>query len=232
MTGRRCLDANPLPLTPRSRIATRLVLGLSLAALSTWALSSRIPPAQFRVGSLATLSPPFSSDPCPQPTPITPQKHTLVWEGLLQEAVTEEYKKKATEWLSGSIQIMYVCSCRKCGSGVLILYHVTRTESYDNMGPVGEDPRWEAFGPFHDYLFNAFPRVCVILVARLAHRTQSEQALDVVCLQGQHLGIGVRLERSEQFAGAAVAHRTSRSATHLQSRTVPDSWFTRQTSYR
>ncbi|KAF8494449.1 hypothetical protein F5888DRAFT_660309 [Russula emetica] len=31
------------------------------------------------------------------------------------------------------------------------------TESYDNMGPVGEDERWEAFGPFHDYLKQAFP---------------------------------------------------------------------------
>ena len=25
-------------------------------------------------------------------------------------------------------------------------------ESYDNMGSVGEDERWEAFGPFHNYL--------------------------------------------------------------------------------
>ncbi len=30
------------------------------------------------------------------------------------------------------------------------------------MGPVGEDERWEAFGPFHDYLKQAFPLMCVI----------------------------------------------------------------------
>lgn len=29
------------------------------------------------------------------------------------------------------------------------------------MAPVGEDPRWEAFGPFHDYLLKAFPQVYV-----------------------------------------------------------------------
>lgn len=41
-----------------------------------------------------------------------------------------------------------------------ILY---RTESYDNMPPVGQDPRWEAFGPFHDYLLGAFPLTSVCL---------------------------------------------------------------------
>lgn len=28
------------------------------------------------------------------------------------------------------------------------------------MAPIGEDPRWEAFGLFHDYLLKAFPLVC------------------------------------------------------------------------
>ena len=25
------------------------------------------------------------------------------------------------------------------------------------MGPVGQDERWEVFGPFHDYLAQSFP---------------------------------------------------------------------------
>ena len=33
------------------------------------------------------------------------------------------------------------------------------TESFDNMEPVGVDNRWLAFGPFHEYLLNAFPSV-------------------------------------------------------------------------
>lgn len=32
-----------------------------------------------------------------------------------------------------------------------------RTESFDLMDAVGVDPRWEVFGPFHDYLLQAFP---------------------------------------------------------------------------
>ena len=30
------------------------------------------------------------------------------------------------------------------------------------MGPVGEDARWEVFGPFHDYLEKAYPNVSVV----------------------------------------------------------------------
>ena len=31
------------------------------------------------------------------------------------------------------------------------------------MGPIGEDERWEAFGPLHDYLVQSFPLACVII---------------------------------------------------------------------
>ena len=34
------------------------------------------------------------------------------------------------------------------------------------MDPVGVDPRWDAFGPFHDYLLEAFPLVYVFLRVR------------------------------------------------------------------
>jgi Gly-Xaa carboxypeptidase len=33
------------------------------------------------------------------------------------------------------------------------------TESFDDMGKVGEDPRWEVFIEFHDYLRKTFPLV-------------------------------------------------------------------------
>lgn len=34
-----------------------------------------------------------------------------------------------------------------------------RTESYDDLGEVGEDPRWDAFYGFHEYLEATFPRI-------------------------------------------------------------------------
>ncbi len=33
------------------------------------------------------------------------------------------------------------------------------TEAHDKMGPIGVDPRWEVFVPFHTYLLTAFPLV-------------------------------------------------------------------------
>ena len=53
-------------------------------------------------------------------------------------------------------------------SSALVLNYTTdndasRTESYDHMEPVGVDPRWDAFGPFHDYLLRSFPLVYVLL---------------------------------------------------------------------
>ena len=31
------------------------------------------------------------------------------------------------------------------------------------MGPIGEDKRWEAFGPFQDYLVQSFPLTYAII---------------------------------------------------------------------
>jgi len=44
-------------------------------------------------------------------------------------------------WMSGAVQIP--------------------TESYDEMGLVGQDKRWEIFGKLHDYLHETFPKVYV-----------------------------------------------------------------------
>lgn len=38
-----------------------------------------------------------------------------------------------------------------------------RTESFDNMDPVGVDDRWDAFAPFHDYIVQSFPLTYVHL---------------------------------------------------------------------
>ena len=74
---------------------------------------------------------------------------------------SETFRTRAVAWLSGAVQVKYVSDIRldvnmvhKTDFGVWY-----RTESYDKMPPVGEDPRWEAFGPFHDYLLKAFPLV-------------------------------------------------------------------------
>ena len=51
--------------------------------------------------------------------------------------------------------VQVILACSGCLLGIL------STESYDKMDPVGVDPRWEAFKPFHEYLEKAFPLMYV-----------------------------------------------------------------------
>ncbi|KIJ55318.1 hypothetical protein M422DRAFT_23923 [Sphaerobolus stellatus SS14] len=76
---------------------------------------------------------------CPQTEPVRPSAHGSLYEEVGSLLKTEDFKLRAAEWLGGAVRVP--------------------TESYDAMGPIGEDPRWETFGPFHDYLLKAFPLI-------------------------------------------------------------------------
>ncbi|KAF4583535.1 hypothetical protein EYR38_002287 [Pleurotus pulmonarius] len=87
-----------------------------------------------------SLSPPRAKEPqCPQPPPIVPSKSFELWTDIGLVIRSDAYRLRAVEWLSQAVKIP--------------------TETYDDMGPVGGDDRWDAFGPFHDYLRAAFPLV-------------------------------------------------------------------------
>lgn len=57
---------------------------------------------------------------------------------------SEDYLRKSVERMTGAVRV--------------------RTESFDDMGPVGEDPRWDVFGEFHEFLERTFPRVYFLAV--------------------------------------------------------------------
>ncbi|RDX54257.1 carboxypeptidase S [Lentinus brumalis] len=80
-----------------------------------------------------------AEEQCPQVSAVTPDKNNALWTALGETFSTDAFKTRAVEWLGGAVRVP--------------------TPSFDKMGPVGEDPRWEVFGPFHDYLLKAFPLV-------------------------------------------------------------------------
>ncbi|KAH7909068.1 hypothetical protein BJ138DRAFT_1181272 [Hygrophoropsis aurantiaca] len=80
-----------------------------------------------------------SAGVCPQVGELLPQKNGALWKSLGNIYATDKFKMRAVDWLGGAVRIP--------------------TESYDNMGPVGTDPRWEKFGALHDFLRVSFPRV-------------------------------------------------------------------------
>ncbi|TFK51770.1 carboxypeptidase S [Heliocybe sulcata] len=84
---------------------------------------------------------------CPQVDPIYPSKHANLSAKLETLFDWAGYKQGVYNRLGAAIQIP--------------------TESYDDLKPVGEDPRWETFGRLHQYLESAFP-----LVYQLLHVTK------------------------------------------------------------
>ncbi|KAI0352309.1 carboxypeptidase S [Trametes cingulata] len=80
-----------------------------------------------------------SAEQCPQAAALVPEKNADLWRDLGKTIASDAFKSRAVEWLAGAVRFP--------------------TQSFDKMGPVGEDPRWETFGPLHDYLLEAFPLV-------------------------------------------------------------------------
>ena len=80
-----------------------------------------------------------SDSACPQVDVLVPSQNYELWTTLGDNISTDKVKDRAIAWLSGAIQV--------------------KTECYDDMHPVGKDPRWEVFGPFHEYLARVFPAV-------------------------------------------------------------------------
>ncbi|KAF4569828.1 hypothetical protein EYR40_008808 [Pleurotus pulmonarius] len=78
-------------------------------------------------------------DLCFQANELIPDKNGDLWTDVGSTISTDAFKTKAIDWLAGAVRVP--------------------TESYDKMDPVGVDPRWEAFAPFHAYLHSAFPLV-------------------------------------------------------------------------
>ncbi|KAJ6627647.1 carboxypeptidase S [Mycena sp. CBHHK59/15] len=76
---------------------------------------------------------------CLQASPLTPSKNGAFWDELTNLHATDEFAARAVARLSAAVQIP--------------------TETFDAMGPVGEDERWVSRGPFVEHLAEAFPLV-------------------------------------------------------------------------
>ncbi|KAI0272776.1 carboxypeptidase S [Gloeopeniophorella convolvens] len=95
--------------------------------------------ADYKLPAPVGRAPQSNASLCPQANALYPQRNAELWETLGKDFDHDSFTKRAVNWLRGAVQIP--------------------TVSYDDMGPVGQDERWEVFGSFHDYLRDAFPLV-------------------------------------------------------------------------
>ncbi|KAI0281094.1 hypothetical protein BGY98DRAFT_1095042 [Russula aff. rugulosa BPL654] len=80
---------------------------------------------------------------CAQSDALYPENHARLWKSLGHDYDNDAFLTRAVAWLGGAVRIP--------------------TESFDSMGPIGEDKRWEAFRPFQDYLIQSFPLMCATI---------------------------------------------------------------------
>ncbi|KAI0793902.1 carboxypeptidase S [Fomes fomentarius] len=133
------LEGNPS--RKGSCAGTRPVKAL-LLGLAAWAFLNAVgltPIPGCIHDALSGTSSDDAKDQCAQASPIVPEQNVELWNSLGETFGTDRFQARAVEWLGGAVRVP--------------------TQSYDKMLPVGEDPRWDVFGPFHDYLLKAFPLV-------------------------------------------------------------------------
>ncbi|KAF9450372.1 carboxypeptidase S [Macrolepiota fuliginosa MF-IS2] len=128
----------PIDKSRKSKLKT--FLHLICIAGAVWATSSYYKGYRHDPQALTNV---FTSQPhpatCAQADPLIPEKHGELWALLSTAISSSDFQLKAVDWLSRAVQIP--------------------TESWDDMDPVGVDPRWEVFEPFQKYLLEAFPLV-------------------------------------------------------------------------
>ncbi|KDQ15518.1 hypothetical protein BOTBODRAFT_108726 [Botryobasidium botryosum FD-172 SS1] len=84
-------------------------------------------------------SAPKPGDICTQEAPLNPKENSAIAASLAGLYDTPKFKERAVEWLAGAVKIP--------------------TETFEDMGEIGKDGRWDSLAKFHSYLRTAFPKV-------------------------------------------------------------------------
>ena len=149
---------------PRSRKSKWTILGLVALLASVIAVAFlRDDSLNAKLLSAISLSHGVSKL-CPQSDALYPESHAQLWDSLGRVFDEDAFMTRAVQWLGGAVRIPYVSINAFCCAVFLLRlpWPEHSTESYDTMGPVGEDERWKVFGPFYDYLVQSFPLAFVI----------------------------------------------------------------------
>ena len=109
---------------------THVVLSLAISGL----LSSAAP-WSWRHGHRKPVD--FKSQ-CVQPDPLVPAENADL-DKLFEYVSGSEFRNATIKRISGAIQV--------------------KSESFDDLGPIGEDPRWDVFYDFSAYLVKTFPLI-------------------------------------------------------------------------
>ena len=181
-----------------------LAIGLCLGLLGTGGFVLRTVAPKFAVSK-------SHHDPaalCPQVKPITPTKHSAIWESFTEKTTTDEYKTRAIEWLCGAVRIPYVCYPSSAWNRILTARSgLSRTIKWTLWAwiPVGRrlDPSTVICCILSPECI-PFPRI------RIASLLIGLQPFHLILDQSQHLGFGLRVARVRRKPQAGLIYRSSR----------------------
>ncbi|KAI0741428.1 carboxypeptidase S [Daedaleopsis nitida] len=111
-------------------------IGGPLCGLAAHRVPTAVP---YGLEGTAPLDPSTQSETCPQAKSLDPSKHASLEQTLKRLYANVTYKQNAWKALAGAVQVP--------------------TESYDDLGPVGVDERWDTFAELHAYLERTYPKV-------------------------------------------------------------------------
>ncbi|KAL2255965.1 hypothetical protein VTK26DRAFT_2413 [Humicola hyalothermophila] len=110
----------------------------TLALIALLVTFSGVAPVHRLLPWPATREGPDFKSGCAQPDPLFPRKDAAIDEAY-EQISTPAFRNATIRRLSGAVQV--------------------KTESFDDLGPIGEDPRWDVFYAFHEYLEKTFPLI-------------------------------------------------------------------------
>ncbi|KAK3338868.1 hypothetical protein B0H65DRAFT_474761 [Neurospora tetraspora] len=116
-------------------VAKALALGLPLYALYAWHTNQAVLPSALSRSSSANVN--FASQ-CVQPSPLKPSQNDKL-DQAYDFLSTEAFLNTSVARLSGAVRV--------------------KSESFDDLGAIGEDPRWDVFYDFAAYLEKTFPLI-------------------------------------------------------------------------
>ena len=162
-----------------------LAIGLCLGLLGTGGYVGQTIAQGFPV------SKPHPTALCPQVNPITPTKHSAIWESFVERSTTDEYKTRAIEWLGGAVRIPYVYCPSFAWNRILTTRSgLSRTIIWTPWGwiPVGK-----CLDPSTIICCMPSPECMSSPRVRIAFLFICLQPLHLVLNQSQHLGFGLRV---------------------------------------
>ncbi|KAL2156658.1 hypothetical protein VTH82DRAFT_1403 [Thermothelomyces myriococcoides] len=124
--------------TPRCRRNGIVLVFAAIVLFGLTFLNSSSSEWLWWLGSSSTVSKDAFRSGCAQPEPLFPSKNADL-DKAFEHITSSAFRNATIKRLSGAVQV--------------------KTESFDDLGAIGEDPRWDVFYSFYDYLKKTFPRI-------------------------------------------------------------------------